>query len=255
MLDALFIKIKETGVELVFFEDGLIERTKYRTWLKRQNTRYDEHTEIIDCIIRGCSVDEILKTFEVQLASGFATVIPIMEAIAKKYGTLVYSVTKDCDVEMVRYANVNNVLAIISDDTDFLIFKGDWKLWSTRLFNLSTLKTFELNRTALRTNLDLNDDELAILSTIAGNDFISFEEIANAIRRNFRYEVKVRFPNIAAYIKTAKLANEKLHNRAKKIAIKMLGSAKPETLRRVRQSLSAYNHVSELLFKLRVVES
>lgn len=243
-LDALFTTLRAAGAVLVFFEDGLIEIEKYPRWIQRRNQCYDDHIKIIDHVNSGSSVDEIYKTFKDTL-DAFSTAFGIIEGKARQYGTLIYSVTKDCDVEMVRYANQNNVLAILTDDTDFLIFKGNFLLWSARRFDVKTLKIVELSRSALRSTLELSDDQLAILSTLAGNDYINYDEIQYAIGKYFRFKKELKFPNIAKYIRQSKLANQPVGKQAEVIGLKMFSETNAETLERIEKSLTAYNFVSD----------
>lgn len=235
--------LKDAGAELVFFEDGLIETEKYVTWIERQNSRYQEHNNIIDYINMGQSVDSIVSTLYNEL-SGFSTVIPIIEHMAEKHGTLKFSVHKDCDVEIVRYAKEHgNCLAILTDDSDFLIFEGDFRVWSINSLNVRSLTTREFNRNALRVTLGLNDDQLQILATIAGNGVIKNEEVQDALGRNFRHTPGLKFPNIANFIKY-ELTTTNKNERAEIIAKKMLGNSRKETIERVKISLDAYQTVS-----------
>lgn len=247
IFEHVFAKLANAGADLVFFEDKLIDVDKYQTWISRQNQRYDEHIEVIDCINSGSPVDEIISMFDDKL-NGFSSVIPIIESMARKHGVLKFAVDKDCDVQMASYASENNVLAILSDDTDFLIFKGDWKFWSINKLKVETMKTFELNRKGLRSTLRLNDDQLITLPTIAGNDTIRFDEIKEAIGIHFRFTPPLKFPNIARFIINDLPANEKM--KAQKIALKMLGNSRVETVDRVVKSLHAYDFVS---FNLKIL--
>lgn len=228
---------------MVFFKDGLIKNHKYRTWIKRQNARYHDSYEVLSCVYSGCSVDDILQRCLNKL-EGMATVIPVVEEMAAKHGNLIFSLSKECDVEMARYANKHNVLAILSEDSDFLIFKGKWKLWSIYKLYAETLKTCESSRKALRKlrKLSLNDDQLSILPTIAGNDMIEFESIEKAIGKNFRFTPKFKFPKIANYIKQNVSCD--INTRSHKIADLMFGNKKPATLKLVEESLMAYRAVS-----------
>lgn len=241
VLGKLFEALTNAGAELVFFQDQLVETSKYETWMVRQNLRYKEHIEVIDRIDSGQSVDEILKDFAEKLR-GFPTVVPLIETMATKHGILKFSVNKDNDVEMVRYANEHKALAILSDDSDFLIFKGDWNLWSIKDMDVKTLKTLEFNRKGLRSTLRLTDKQLSILPTFAGNDIIRYDEIKVALCANFRYTISQKFPNIAEFIRSSLPDNE--NEKVKIIASKMLGNTQPETLSRVKFSLRAYNTVS-----------
>lgn len=240
-MDDIFGRLKNAGADLVFFEDGLIEIEKYATWIQRHNQKYSEHSEVIDCVNNGDHVQAIVDKFPYQL-SGFSTVMTIIEEMAKKHGKMIFSVNKECDIEIVRYANQNNVLAIVSDDMDFMIFKGKWRLFSVNEFKADNLRTREYNRKAFRNTLGLDDNQLAALSTIGGNDLIRYEEVELALGQYFRHTPASKFPNIARYIKAELSVNA--DENARKISLKMLNNSRPETLSRVKKSLNSYQSVS-----------
>lgn len=248
-LDDIFGRLKKAGADLVFFEDGLIETEKYATWIQRQNKKYSEHSEVIDCVNNGDHVKAIVKKFEHQL-SGFSTLMTIIEEMAKKHGKMIFSVNKGCDNEIARYANQNNVLAIVSDDMDFMIFKGEWRLFSVNEFKADNLRTREYSRKAFRNALGLNDDQLAALSTIGGNDLIRYEEVEQALGQYFRHTPASKFPNIARYIKAELPVNA--DEKARMISLKMLKNARPETLTRVKKSLNSYQSVSMKMISARI---
>lgn len=241
ILEKLFKKLKDAGAELVFFQDGLIEIEKYVTWIQRQNKHYGTHTEVINYVNMNYGVSDMVTTFKDKIR-GFSTLMIIVEEMAKKHGKLIFSVHKECDNEIARYAQQHNVLAVVSDDMDFVIFKGNWKLFSVDALNLDNLHTREYNRVAFKATLGLTADQLAVFGTIGGNEIIRYEEVENALGQFFRHTPKIKFPNIARYIKTELSVND--DEKARKIGLKMLGNARPETLARIKKSFKCYDFVS-----------
>jgi hypothetical protein len=127
----------------------------------------------------------------------------MMEQLARKYGQLIVTMSlKECDTEIARYAfNNPKVLAIVADDSDFLIYPGHWRYFSLRNIDYDNFETYEYSRTALRSFLNLTDKELAILSALNGNDIIKYDKV----RDNFHVKMDsfkhkfadFRFPNLA----------------------------------------------------------
>ncbi|KAG5684499.1 hypothetical protein PVAND_013729 [Polypedilum vanderplanki] len=188
--------------ELVFFLDGPVQMQKFDTWVNRQNDRYKNCIQIIDFIYeRNLTLNEIVNC--VRPAS-LTTHLSVIKHIAKKYGQIYTTVTKECDAEIARYACLNpRVIAVLADDSDFLIFTGNWKYLSIKQLDHNTLITKEYNRRALREHLQLNDLELVILSTLGGNDLIKFEEVEKLHMKlvGKRNLCQFRFPALAQMIK------------------------------------------------------
>lgn len=133
----------------------------------------------------------------------------IIEETAKKYGKLIKSELKDCDTEIARFAcNNPRVLAVLADDTDFLIFPGKWRYFSMRAMDVCTYETMEYSRVALRRHLNLTDDQLIILSSISGNDIVKFEEVRPFHEALIGFKHKfcnARFPALADFIRQSSL--------------------------------------------------
>ena len=180
MLDDLFIKLKEAGAELVFFGDGAVSTVKYDTYLTRQDEKYIDSLQVLDLIYNSCPLQEIVQ----QDASNRRDMISQMafhetlEKTARKHGTLTSTFNVECDTEMAEYASrTPAVLAIVADDTDFLIYSGNWRYFSIRNLDLDTLSTKEYSRLELRKFLNLSDRQMIVLSTISGNDVMKFDDV------------------------------------------------------------------------------
>lgn len=182
---------------LVFFVDAGITDDKKITWLKRQDEKYERAKTALKKIYAGESVQNIAKTRNLPRVT---TCLPMLEECARKFGKLFVTVSKECDTELARYAtSEKDVLAVLSDDTDFLIFQGHWKYLSIQNLGFGTLETIEYNREALRSFLGVNDDQLAILSTLSGNDLVSYKDL-QLFHRKYFHAIK-DFPKLARYIK------------------------------------------------------
>ena len=168
----------------------------------------------------------------------------IAKGLAKKYGTFNKAMDRECDTEMAKFACKNSrVIAILAEDSDFLIYPGNWKYFSIRSLDQETLSTKEYSRTALRKTLKLNDKELVILSTLNGNDVITFKDTFRFHKSLIkeRYNPALRFPAIAQYIKDRQLIMSK--NMHSLIAYGLFRSQSGSYVNKVKESIELYDIV------------
>lgn len=172
---------------------GFIPTHKYATWMNRQNEKYKESLRVMRKIYSKIPVAEIIKSYKPYVN----TTLNVIASIAIKCGTLKYAVHHECDQEIAQFAAQQwRVLAVFSDDSDFLIFGGRWRYFSMKHLNPHTLQTKEYNRQALRTQLNLTDYQLSIWATCLGNDVIHY---SNA--KHFYRKFKNKFEGIAELIR------------------------------------------------------
>lgn len=153
--------------KLVFFEDGPVVNQKLRTWIERHSKKYKETYELMQKVYKGDSLREILDSLKYNQISKVTTQTEMMEQVARRYGELIVTFTRECDSEIARYSYKNEkVLAILADDSDFLIYPGHWRYFSLYNLDPNTLNTYEYRRNALRSFLKLSDNELIMLSTL-----------------------------------------------------------------------------------------
>lgn len=174
-----------------------------------------------------------------------------IELLAKKYGQRIVTVTKECDAELARFACSNqSVIAVLGDDTDFLIFPGKWKYLSIGELNLDNLHTKEFSRTALRKYLDLNDKQLMVLSTIAGNDIVKYDQVQHCHGNKIgnysrRSDVDGKFKAIANMIRNQVDLTD-FHGMVYNLADFLLHDVSQEALDLVYESFAQYNIVSRI---------
>lgn len=226
----LFNRLKDAGAELVFFTDGPVRLEKYHRWIEGVNKRYQNSIKIIDDV--DCRMEfTLLVNNEL---SRVTSVYELLEDIARQHGSLTMALYAECDTEIAEYASKHlAVLAVLAEDSDFLIFHGNWRYFSLRSLNQNSLMIKEYNRDALRHTLNLNYKELACLSAIVGNDFIT-----NANNYTQTYQ---KFINIAECIKRNDLTS--LHNADLFARIaKILNTVPTESkLMQIEKSLALYD--------------
>ncbi|XP_065088015.1 uncharacterized protein LOC135709551 [Ochlerotatus camptorhynchus] len=193
IINHFFSKLKALGVELQFFVDGTVPSFKLKTWCERRNANYKKMIDIYDAVDKGTDVETIATEIG-SFVNEYA-----MEYLAKKHGTLSVSILKECDQELATFARKNNALAIIADDSDFLIYEGNWRYWSSRDIDIVTLETMEYNRPALVEHLELSFAQMPLFATLSGNDIVKFEELLPFHSSLGQYSRK--FYNVAKFVR------------------------------------------------------
>ena len=245
MLDDLFLKLKEAGAELVFFGDGAVPTVKYDTYCERQNAKYMDSLTLHDFIYDGCSIREILGKDESRRGELISQMSfeETLEKSARKHGTLTTTFNVECDTEMAEYASrTPAVLAILADDTDFLIYAGNWRYFSIRNLDCDTLMTKEYSRLALRKLLLLTNKQLIVFSTLSGNDVLKYDDVKQFHRRINYQNTNHKFVNIANFIINS--LPTKYDDVIYEIGKQVLYDTSDEALNHIHKSLSFYSIVN-----------
>lgn len=202
----------------------------------------------MDRLYQGESMSSIANSADFDIPT-ITSGLESIELLAKQYGKRIVTVTKECDAELARYAcNNKSVIAVLADDTDFLIFPGKWKYLSIGELNLKNLRTKEFSRTALRQYLGLNDKQLIVFSTIGGNDIVKYDwvqhchgyKVGNHSRRG---DVNAKFVAIANMIKN-EVDISNFHRMIYNLADFLLNDTAQESLDLIYESFAQYNIVS-----------
>lgn len=183
----------EAGARLVFFIDGKLHEGKYKHWIQRQEKVYGECLKKLDSIpaeFRGKNRGNIQGNV---VKHAF---IAALVAAARKKGVLITTYDVECDRELAAFARKHDALAIITGDSDFLIYEGNFRLWSSSDLNLELMRTYEWNREELRKALKLEWSHMPFFAAVAGNDHFknrpsgvcTFYNVAQKVRElNLRY--------------------------------------------------------------------
>lgn len=180
--EQFLIKLREAGATLAFFCDGQLQTDKSDEWCHRRDAEFHDTYQMISQNGAtskrrfGCKtiVKSLMKTVE-----------------DKRYGHIVVSTQVDCDAAIAKYAVANNALAVVANDSDFVIFEGNFQWWEASSMSLRQMKAFRFERLKLREMFALNNKQMKYFATIAGNDFtkdipmrkwMNFEKIATFCR-------------------------------------------------------------------------
>lgn len=224
-----FERLTECGAELVFFCDGQLQQSRINVWCNRRDSEYRETMATLSEIDAGkyrCSgkyghrgskyfVNGLLET-------------------AKRYGTVIVATEHDCDAMTAQYATRNNALAIVATDSDFLIYEGNWQHWHVDTLDMERFTVERFNRNALTDHLRLTREQMKVLATIAGNDYV---------KRGYPY--RRDFQSIADFCRTLTATpNEMVYRKIAEYISN--GGSNQNTIRTIEHSIGSYDINFEL---------
>lgn len=236
----LLSALKATGASLVFFVDLNVQEGKIDEWLRRRNDEFKAFVELYGFIELGLTKEYLSDATEGCMpGSAFNAII----MISKTFGDVHYSFRYECDLEMAQYATRQNALAIISSDTDFLIFDGPWRYWSAKDLHIGSfnqLRTIEFNRKGLQSVCSLSQHQLPLLATLLTNDYTHeyHDQLLNFYNSlgPMQYVVK----NVARYVK--KVGSVYMSDLdIRRLTQHVFGKSDDKIQRLIRQSLDSYN--------------
>lgn len=89
----------------------------------------------------------------------------------------------ECDEEIIHYVHEHQSFAIFAQDTDFIVSQINCRVLSSNKFNIDNMTTVAYDRKKLIECLQIRSDQLPLLSLLAGNDLLPFDEL----RVSFKY--------------------------------------------------------------------
>ncbi|XP_055389101.1 uncharacterized protein LOC129618361 isoform X2 [Condylostylus longicornis] len=183
---------KELGAELVFFIDGPIKKCKIPHHIENSNQKYLNQQNIFE-YIRNEEKPKIFSPSHKMSVyiNNFLTTI-------RSYSKISISFANECDLDIANYATQCKALAVVTCDTDFLIFPGNWQVWISILFNRDQFTIFAWNKMNLLKNLNLRKNHMPIFSTLSGNDFVKYEYVQYLHKSEDKEKPKQKY--LAEYI-------------------------------------------------------
>lgn len=196
--------LKSTGSDLVFFSDLNTTSSKMDAWMDSNDQQFLNYVKFYESIKPTHHFRDIL--YHIGEIKPPNSTFYDMAALAQKYGEIYYSVRRENDFDLAQYATNNNAVAVISNDTDFLIFEGTWQLWSSDGIVAHSFTVTEFARNRLLQVLNLSRSQMPLFATAKGNDFTkeifppnlrSFDDCADFVRTidPTTIDLKKIFPN------------------------------------------------------------
>ncbi|XP_055621333.1 uncharacterized protein LOC129765250 [Toxorhynchites rutilus septentrionalis] len=171
------------GAKLTFFLNGKVQESKYDYWVQKQEKAYADSLKKMDDI-------PVKRNGHIHGNVTKHAFITALINVARKIGKLILTYDEECDRQAVAYARKHNALAVITGDSDYLIYQGRWRVWSSSDLNLKTMRTYEWNKEVLIKALGLKWSQMPFFAVIAGNDYFkhrpsgmrTFYEVAHIVR-------------------------------------------------------------------------
>lgn len=171
-LERFIACFKSIGVELIFFFDGTICASKREEWIRRRLQKSNEVATIFSTLkVNNKEPDK--KYFQLPTSMGL-----LARFAVKELGCNVYQTDREADDVIAEYAMEHNeVFAILSQDSDFIIYNTKTYLSLSHL-NLETLQTIHYDRKFFAEQyLNLYVEQLPLFACLAGNDIISCDKL------------------------------------------------------------------------------
>lgn len=235
-LERFFIRLTENEVKLVFIQDLAIEINREDLWMNRRDKNFENFVALHELI------ESRMPSVLIANSSRFGSnTIPF----ASRYGEYRFARPgRDCDFEIASYAMKHNVMAVLTADTDFLIFDGHFKVWMILEIDFKNFTVTEYDRLLINRKLYLTFEQRPVLATLAGNDFTNvfrsdLDEFHRHIGGSKPWE---RFPAIARYIRRYFVNNPLTGDDIDRIVRMIFGTdADNDKRRHIVDSLESYN--------------
>ncbi|XP_026475240.1 constitutive coactivator of peroxisome proliferator-activated receptor gamma-like [Ctenocephalides felis] len=178
--------LQRFDVELVAFFDGCNIDDMQDRWVARKRSDIMAIYEIFDTLDDNGL--EYVNEYNIKPACNIGEVI--MCSFQNKCN-VIRSTFEECDSEIITYAKENNALAVFSQDVDFAVAQADFAYWSYKDLNYEEQSTHVYDGRMLAEALDLQVEQLPLLRTMIGNDYV----LSTNLQRWFRRLNVREYPN------------------------------------------------------------
>lgn len=158
---------------MIFFFNDLRSNDEQRSRnikLDCFNREFAVYIDMYDKINAGRTLQEIVT--ELSQVKELSIVFAGFRKVSEQYGNYHNIARREYNLGIAQYLKKNSIMAIISEDTDFLIFDGPWRLWSPldiKITESNRIKISEYNRNAVANVLRLSQSQLPFFATLSGN--------------------------------------------------------------------------------------
>ena len=201
-LDHFLKVLQDNDVAMMFFGNSF--RKNYDD--EKHESNYDKLIKTFNNIGKNETVQQVLERVP-TLRSRMYCKKPIKECVIKYGPFRMISEFEDRDQEMAKYATEHKAMAIVTQNSEFCIFSGEWSYWSMQCLNLIDLTTKEYSRVALRSYLKMSTEQMFLFATLCGNNFVSFNDLKLSYYGGLRFGCFKTFYSIASFVRSITAAN------------------------------------------------
>uniref|UniRef100_A0A336MD79 CSON013631 protein n=1 Tax=Culicoides sonorensis TaxID=179676 RepID=A0A336MD79_CULSO len=156
-----FKRFVSAGARLAFFGDGPIVYKTQETWFNKKQNKYNQRLKLFDRMNEnGLIAVQNIK----YMTPPNSLIKSLLREVAKDFGPLIISTEYECDTVLAAYATKNNAYAVLTDDTDFLLYPGNWKVWFIKDLDKINFNILQYDPAILRNTLGLAELQMPLFA-------------------------------------------------------------------------------------------
>lgn len=171
-----FDRLKNFGATMVFFDGGIVHKTK------KERNFYDDRIEnsekkekIVSDLQSGMTTKDLIHKHRSNLR-GSSTNVLLIKEVARPYGKIYAPVTAEKHTLMAALATRKGAFAVLGSDTNLLVYCAEWRFWSLEDIDFEKMVIKEYDTNKMLQHLNLNAMQMPLFATLACNNFIPFED-------------------------------------------------------------------------------
>lgn len=218
ILRQLLENLTRAGAKLVFFMPGRKYTDELQFFIPKTEQDYMESLEMLDKIEEYVDLKAYLheknrrwSDIRMELSFNYN-----LRKLVNNFGDFHVNYDRH-NQEIARYANQNadTVLAVISNDSDFLAFSGEFEFWRANSVNYKTMSCSRYNRQRLYDRLGFEHGavQMQLMSALSGSNFLPAfaiqDFLAGLASANGNPEKRGKIWNVAEYVKRQPITGDK----------------------------------------------
>lgn len=223
-------QLKKAGATLVFICDGHLRTDRVHEWTSRRNKEFpDTYAMITTDTDKKFKCSYGCKTFVTNLFKLIAD---------EKLGEIIISTHAECDSIIASYAVKHNALAVVGDDSDILIYDGNFRWWQSTWIDIDKCTVRSFDRMKLHRYLNLTPTQMKYMATIAGNDHTKLNVLEIV---SYRSLVDTNFECVANFCRSLQATDERNVHRAIAKYMRKDRNIQQIHLKHIKNSIDSYS--------------
>lgn len=194
LLKQLCKNLCRNGAKLVFFMVGKRYTDDLSIFVTKAEFRHNNSMDILNKMRDHTDIKSLTTKKLLQCSARDSHAFTYnFQKLLRRFGDIrVTHVEHNREIAQYLNKNSDQVLALISNDTDFLAFEGDFELWLTADLNLKQMTCHKVEKEKLFDRLGFNygAHQMKLLSALSGTVYLPIEQVINFITElnNNRHE-------------------------------------------------------------------
>lgn len=208
MLRQFVENLNRAKAKLVFFMPGSKYTDDLQFFIPKTEVDYISALDILDKIEQQENLKDVLyakNKFSSDIRMGLSFNYNLNKLV-RRYGEYRVNFVRH-NQEIARYAKDHSgeVLAVITNDTDFMAFEGDFEYWRANGIDYRYLTGYRYCKKKLYARLDLNAHQMQLLSALGGSNYLPRIVIEDFIQKLMESSddpaQRGKILNVAAYVR------------------------------------------------------